>query len=45
MSIAASALGEMPLCADFAPMISTSKTPKNRRVAAKADAVQRPEPR
>jgi hypothetical protein len=45
MSIAASAIGEMPICADSAPAASRKKPPPKRTVTATADAVQQPEAR
>jgi hypothetical protein len=45
MSIAASALSELPLGAHLVPATSTGNTPKNRLTTAKADVVERPEPR
>jgi hypothetical protein len=45
MSIATDALGEAPIGADPAPATTTRKPPPNRRLTAKADVVQQPEPR
>jgi hypothetical protein len=45
MSMAESAVAEMPIGADPSPATSTRKPPPNRRATAKADAVQQPEPR
>jgi hypothetical protein len=45
MSIAWNARGEAPIGADPAPTNSTRKPPPKRRLTAKADVVQQPEPR
>jgi hypothetical protein len=45
MSVAANAIGEMPIGADRRPAASTNQAPSARRVAATADPVQQPEAR
>ena len=45
MSIAANALGEVAMSGDRAAAAPTKTTPPKRRITAKADRVQQPEPR
>ena len=45
MSIAAKAIGEMPIAAQDVPPSSTKKPPPKRTITAIADAIQQPEAR
>jgi hypothetical protein len=45
LTIAARALGEAAISADTAPAAPTKKPPPKRRITAKADRVDQPEPR
>lgn len=45
MSIAANAIGQMPIAADPRPAQNSSKTPPNRTITPKPDVVQQPEAR
>jgi hypothetical protein len=45
MTIAANALAEVAMSADRAPPTPTKNIPRKRRITAKADRVQQPEPR
>jgi hypothetical protein len=45
MSVSGGAIGELPIGAESSSASSMTKPPKKRQVTAKADVVQRPEPR
>lgn len=45
MSVAGNAIGAMPMSADGAAAAPTKLPPRKRRITARADFVQQPEPR